>query len=52
MKLEVQAQRHARFGATLKDHLFARLPDYAPWASRLPWLLNLRNRSRALARLG
>ncbi|HSW22030.1 MAG TPA: FAD-linked oxidase C-terminal domain-containing protein, partial [Burkholderiaceae bacterium] len=50
MKLEVQAQRHARFGATLKDHLIGRLPDYAPWASRLPWLFNLRNRSRTLAR--
>ena len=45
MKLEVQAQRHARFGATLKDQLIGRLPDYAPWASRLPWLFNLRNRS-------
>ena len=50
LKLEVQAQRHARFGATLKDQLIGRLPDYAPWASRLPWLLNLRNRSRTLAR--
>jgi FAD/FMN-containing dehydrogenase/Fe-S oxidoreductase len=49
MKLEVQAQRHARLGATLKDHLVGRLPDYAPWASRLPWLFNLRNRSPALA---
>jgi len=49
MKLEVQAQRHARFGATLKDQVFGRLPDYAPWASRLPWLPNLRNRSAALA---
>jgi FAD/FMN-containing dehydrogenase/Fe-S oxidoreductase len=52
MKFEVQAQRHARFGASLKDHLIGRLPDYAPWASRLPWLFNLRNRSAWLARLG
>jgi FAD/FMN-containing dehydrogenase/Fe-S oxidoreductase len=51
MKFEVQAQRHARFGATLKDQLIGRLPDYARWASRLPWLFNLRNRSRALARI-
>ena len=50
LKLEVQAQRHARFGATLKDQLIGRLPDYAPWMSQVPWLLNLRNRSRALAR--
>ncbi|HET7528459.1 MAG TPA: heterodisulfide reductase-related iron-sulfur binding cluster, partial [Burkholderiaceae bacterium] len=48
---EVQAQCHARFGATLKDRVIGRLPDYAPWASRWPWLFNLRNRSRALARL-
>jgi len=52
MKLEVQAQRHARFGATLKDRLIAGLPDYAPWAARFAGLLNLRNRSMRLARLG
>ena len=50
MKLEVQAQRHARFGASLKDRLIGRLPDYAPWASALPWLANLRNHWPALAR--
>jgi FAD/FMN-containing dehydrogenase/Fe-S oxidoreductase len=50
MKFEVQAQRRKRLGATLKERLIAHLPDYAPWASRAPWLFNLRNRSRALAR--
>jgi len=50
MKFEVQAQRRQRLGATLKDRLIAHLPDYAPWASRAPWLFNLRNRSRTLAR--
>jgi FAD/FMN-containing dehydrogenase/Fe-S oxidoreductase len=50
MKLEVQAQRRRRVGATLKDLLIARLPDYAPLASRAPWLFNLRNRWPALAR--
>ncbi len=30
-----------------KDRVIGRLPDIAPWASRLPWLFNLRNRSRA-----
>src|SRR5512134_549626 len=51
MKLEVQAQqRRRRMGATLKDLLIARLPDYAPLASRMPWLFNLRNRWPALAR--
>ncbi|HVO05628.1 MAG TPA: 4Fe-4S dicluster domain-containing protein, partial [Burkholderiaceae bacterium] len=50
MKLEVQAQRRARFGTAWKDALVSRLPDVAPWASALPWLANLRNRSPALAR--
>ncbi|MCW5661705.1 MAG: FAD-binding protein [Burkholderiaceae bacterium] len=51
MKFEVQAQRRRRHGATLKDRLIGGLPDYAPWASRMPWLFNLRNRSPALARV-
>jgi Fe-S oxidoreductase len=50
MKLEVQAQRRRRFGATLRERVIGQLPDIAPWASRLPWLFNLRNRSRGLAR--
>jgi len=50
MKLEVLAQRHARFGHSAKDLLIGRLPDYAPLASTLPWLANLRNRSPTLAR--
>ncbi len=50
MKFEVQAQRRRRFGATLKDRVIGNLPDIAPWASRMPWLFNLRNRSRTLAR--
>jgi FAD/FMN-containing dehydrogenase/Fe-S oxidoreductase len=51
MKFEVQAQRRRRFGATWKDRVIGRLPDIAPWASRMPWLFNLRNRSRTLARV-
>jgi FAD/FMN-containing dehydrogenase/Fe-S oxidoreductase len=51
-KIEVQAQRRARFGARLKDRLIANLPDYAPLASRWPQLFNLRNRSPLLAKLG
>jgi FAD/FMN-containing dehydrogenase/Fe-S oxidoreductase len=51
MKFEVQAQRRARHGVALKDRLVAQLPAYAPWASRVPWLFNLRNRSPLLARL-
>ncbi len=44
MKLEVLAQRRARHGVTLRQRLIAHLPAYAPLASRLPWLFNLRNR--------
>src|SRR5258705_7398578 len=31
-------------GLSLKDRLIAHLPDYAAFASRLPWLFNLRDR--------
>jgi FAD/FMN-containing dehydrogenase/Fe-S oxidoreductase len=44
MKIEFLAHYKARHGHTLKDHLVARLPDYARWASRMPWLPNLRDR--------
>ena len=44
MKLEVLAQRRVRHGLTLKQRLVAHLPGYATWASRLPWLFNLRDR--------
>jgi len=43
MKLEFLAHYKARHGHTLKDHLVARLPDYARTASRLSSLLNLRD---------
>ena len=42
MKVEWLAHDRQRHGHTLKDHLIGRLPDYAAWASRLPWLANLR----------
>jgi len=48
LKIEVLATRPKR----LRDRLIARLPRYAPWASRLRWLANLRNRSGLLRRLG
>ena len=44
MKIEFLAHYKARHGHTLKDRLIAHLPDYAPAASRVPWLLNLRDR--------
>jgi FAD/FMN-containing dehydrogenase/Fe-S oxidoreductase len=43
MKIEFLAHYKARHGHTLKDRLVAHLPDYARWASRLPWLPNLRD---------
>jgi FAD/FMN-containing dehydrogenase/Fe-S oxidoreductase len=52
MKLEVLAQRRRRHGATLKDGLIGALPDYAAAASRVPGLMNLRNRVPMLRRLG
>ncbi|MFL6663399.1 MAG: FAD-binding and (Fe-S)-binding domain-containing protein, partial [Rhizobacter sp.] len=51
MKLEATARRKARSGFTLKDRLLAALPDYAGAASRVPWLLNLRDRMPGLAPL-
>jgi FAD/FMN-containing dehydrogenase/Fe-S oxidoreductase len=51
MKLEFAAQRAAVHGVSLKDRLIARLPDIAPWASRLPWLFNLRDRLPGAAAL-
>ncbi|HEX6015028.1 MAG TPA: FAD-linked oxidase C-terminal domain-containing protein [Geminicoccaceae bacterium] len=43
MKIEFLAHYKARHGHTLKDRLIAHLPDYARAASRVPWLLNLRD---------
>jgi FAD/FMN-containing dehydrogenase/Fe-S oxidoreductase len=43
MKIEVQAARAAKLGLSLRDRLVGYLPRYAPWAARLPFLLNLRN---------
>jgi FAD/FMN-containing dehydrogenase/Fe-S oxidoreductase len=51
MKIEVQAARAAAHGLTLHDRLVGYLPRYAPLASRLPFLINLRNDIAALAKL-
>jgi Fe-S oxidoreductase len=51
MKVEFLHHYKQRHGWSLKDKLVARLPDYAHRASRLPRLLNLRNRSPLIARL-
>ncbi len=44
MKIEFLDHYKARHGHRLKDRLVAHLPDYAAFASRLPWLMNLRDR--------
>jgi FAD/FMN-containing dehydrogenase/Fe-S oxidoreductase len=52
MKVEFLAHYKARHGHSLKDRLVAHLPRYAATASRMPWLLNLRNRLPVLRQLG
>jgi FAD/FMN-containing dehydrogenase/Fe-S oxidoreductase len=51
MKIEVQAARAAKQGLSLHDKLVAYLPRYAPYASKLPWLLNLRDMIPGAAKL-
>ena len=43
IKIEFTAHYKARHGHTLKDRLIAHLPHYAALASRVPWLMNLRD---------
>jgi FAD/FMN-containing dehydrogenase/Fe-S oxidoreductase len=51
MKIEFLHHHRSRHGLTLRDRLIGHLPRYAPWAARLLWLANLRNRSPLVARL-
>src|SRR5436305_118499 len=51
MKIEVQAARAAKFGLSLHDRLVGYLPRYAPYAAKLPWLLNLRDKLPGAAAL-
>lgn len=51
MKLEVQAARARTHGYSLHDRLVAHLPRYAPLASKLRWLVNLRNSQSWIAKL-
>jgi len=52
MKTEFTAHYKARHGHTLRDRVIAHLPRYGHIASRIPGLLNLRNRVPLLRRLG
>src|SRR5438105_5093446 len=49
MKIEFLQHWHARHGISAKSRLTAYLPRYAPAASRLAPLINLRNSARPLA---
>ncbi|MDH3716322.1 MAG: 4Fe-4S dicluster domain-containing protein, partial [Gammaproteobacteria bacterium] len=51
MKIEVAVARAAARGISLHERLIAYLPRYAPWAARLPWLMNLRDRLPGVAQL-
>ncbi|MCB1478036.1 MAG: FAD-binding protein [Rhodobiaceae bacterium] len=51
MKIEVLAARAKEKRIGLREALVAFMPRYAPLASRLSWLANLRDRVPALARL-
>ncbi len=51
MKIEFLHQYRKRHGLSLRERLVAWLPRYAPWAARLPWLANLRDRVPGFARL-
>jgi Fe-S oxidoreductase/FAD/FMN-containing dehydrogenase len=48
MKIEVQAARARERGYSMHDRLVGWLPRYAPYAARVPWLMNLRNGSTLL----
>jgi Fe-S oxidoreductase len=52
MKIEFLHHYKQRHGLTARDRVIAYLPRYAPYASRLAPLLNLRNRMPALAAIG
>jgi FAD/FMN-containing dehydrogenase/Fe-S oxidoreductase len=51
MKIEVQAARAKKFGFRLHDRLIGWLPRYAPYAAKVPWLLNLRDMLPGAAKL-
>jgi FAD/FMN-containing dehydrogenase/Fe-S oxidoreductase len=44
MKIEVQAARAAKRGLSLRDRLVGWMPRYAPYAAKMPWLFNARDR--------
>ncbi len=51
MKIEVSRARANKCGLSLHDRLVGYLPRYAPYAARVSWLLNLRDRLPGAAAL-
>ncbi len=51
MKIEVLAARRKENGLSLAEKLVAYLPRYAPQASKVAWLMNLRNKIGPVRRL-
>jgi Fe-S oxidoreductase len=51
IKIEVLAARAKKHGLSLGDRFVGWLPHYAPYAAAAPWLMNLRDRIPAIARL-
>ncbi len=51
MKIEFLNASRRRFGLPLRQRMIAHLPRYAPWARRLRFLFNLRNRVTAISQL-
>jgi FAD/FMN-containing dehydrogenase/Fe-S oxidoreductase len=44
MKIEVQAARAAKHGLSLRDRLIGWMPRYAPYAAKMPFLFNARDK--------
>lgn len=51
MKIEVLSARARKNGLSLHDKLVGYLPKYAKWASKVPYLMNLRDQIPGLAKL-
>ncbi len=52
MKIEFLHHWRQKHGLEAKDRLVAYLPRWAPWAARLPWLANARDRIPGAAQFG
>jgi FAD/FMN-containing dehydrogenase/Fe-S oxidoreductase len=51
MKIEVLRARAEKVGLSLHDRLVGYLPHYAPYAAKVPWLMNSRDRLPGAAKL-